>query len=63
MTEANLYHPDFVNLCNLTKDEIDFVLKKNCPVFGTLVGDKYIWSNQRINAWFTSSLFRNLQTL
>ncbi|KAI9263862.1 hypothetical protein EDC94DRAFT_583868 [Helicostylum pulchrum] len=42
MTEDNIYHPDFLKLCNLMKDEIDHLLKKNCsqeiPIFGDLVG-------------------------
>ncbi|GAA5803978.1 hypothetical protein HPULCUR_009463 [Helicostylum pulchrum] len=42
MTEDNIYHPDFLKLCNLMKDEINHLLKKNCsqeiPIFGDQVG-------------------------
>jgi hypothetical protein len=44
INEGEVYHPDFVKLCNLLKDEIDLLLTKNCPfeipVFGALVGGK-----------------------
>lgn len=47
MTEDNIYHPDFLKLCNLMKDEINHLLKKNCsqeiPIFGDQVGGKFIW--------------------
>ncbi|ORE05139.1 hypothetical protein BCV72DRAFT_311466, partial [Rhizopus microsporus var. microsporus] len=42
ITEDRIYHPDFTKLCNLLKDEFDYLLSKDCPTeisdFGMLIG-------------------------
>lgn len=42
--EGSHRHPDFVKLCNLMKDEIDLLLREDCPfdipIFGILIGGK-----------------------
>lgn len=42
--EVSSHHPDFYKLANMMKDEIDLLLREDCPynipVFGVLIGGK-----------------------
>lgn len=42
VSEDNEYHPDFIKIANLLKDELDLMLDTNCPyeapIYGILVG-------------------------
>lgn len=47
------YHPDFTKLLNIMKDEVDLLLKENCPeeipMFGMLIGGKLVKDSNSVS--------------